>query len=168
MDPIEGIVKSMYGTRKRLLWWGSGLLGGAVALLIALFLLPIISSKALFGLLLFVIFLCICGIYLLVLAATILHPYKHPVVKHLRQQKHQIVWVYSFISINKPFGIELFKLVTVWLHYRDGSQQHIRIGHVYLNDCMAHLQATLPHATFGYSVEKEQLYRVNPALLERE
>ncbi len=67
-----------------------------------------------------------------------------------------------------PFGVHMFKLVTIWVHYRDGSQQHIRIEHKYLDECMKCLKEKLPHTTFGYSVQNEQLYRANPELLERE
>lgn len=158
----------MYRTRNNFLWWGSLLLAISVLGAIALWLQSNFSANAAKALILCLVFVFIVSLYLLVLAATLLHPAKHPVIEHLRRQKHQIVWVYSFININMPFGVEMFRLVTVWLHYRDGSQQYLRISHAYLSECMAHLETHLPHATFGYSVQKEQLYRANPVFLERD
>jgi len=168
MAEVEEIMSIMYRTRNRLLRWGLALLLVPVIVLGTLLLALDIPLKAAISMLLLMLFMAICGTYLLVLAATIMHPAKHPVIKHLRSERHQIVWVYSFVSINMPFGVELFKLVTIWLHYRDGSQQHLRIREAHLTECMEHLQNQLRHATFGYSVQKEQLYRANPALLERE
>lgn len=168
MGPIEAIIAIMYRTRNRLLRWGGALMGLSIVGIIVLASIPQLPRKPMISLLLLCAFLFISGLYLLVLAATLLHPTKHPIIKHLRHDKYQIVWVYSFININMPFGVEMFRLVTIWLHYRDGSQQYLRIAYAHLPECMAHLETKLPHATFGYSVEKEQLYRANPELLERE
>lgn len=158
----------MHRTRNRLLAWGAILfLSGLLGLVTVWYRLQL-PQNVFLSAVAFALFVMIAGFYLLILAGTILHPTKHPIIKHLRYERHQIVWVYSFINVNMPFGVHLFKLVTIWLHYRDGSQQHLRIEHKYLADCMQCLENELPHATFGYSVKNEQLYRANPVLLERE
>jgi hypothetical protein len=168
MSPIDAIIAIMYRTRNRLLRWGGVLMGLSLVGLGTVANIPQLPNKPLISLLLLCTFLFISGLYLLILAATILHPTKHPIIKHIRHDKYQIVWVYSFININMPFGVEMFRLVTIWVHYRDGSQQHLRIGHAHLLECMTHLETKLPQATFGYSIKNEQLYRANPELLERE
>lgn len=168
MEPIQGLIKCMLSTRNRLLKV-SGLLFSAFLILsiIAGLCRPLPNgiTEALFVL---AAFFVIAGLYLLILAATISNPTKHPVIKHLKNNKREIVWVYSFISINMPFGVHMFRLVTIWLHYRDGSQQHLRISHKHLEQCMLCLKDILPHATFGHSVANEQLYRANPELLDRD
>jgi hypothetical protein len=168
MPSIDAIVSKMYSTRNRLLVWvGIIWLTSLIGLIFTWHWLAL-PQNVFIGAIALLSFLFIAGFYLLLLAGTILHPTKHPIIRHLQHEKHQIVWVYSFISINMPFGVQLFRLVTIWLHYRDGSQQYLRIEYKYLKECMQCLQNELPHATFGYSVKNEQLYRANPVLLERE
>lgn len=168
MTPLQGIIDLMMRTRNRLLRGSAVLFAIFMAVLVLANLLHPLPNAVYRTTMVLAAFLIISSLYLLILAATISHPQKHPVIRHLREEKHQIVWVYSFVSINMPFGVHLFKLVTIWLHYRDGSQQIVRIGHKHLKQCMKCLENELPHATFGYSVKNEQLYRANPELLERE
>lgn len=158
----------MHRTRNRLLGITIILILALVALAAVACLWQSLSQAAYRAIGLACIFLLICCLYLFILVATVSNPSKHPVIKHLQSNNGDIVWVYSFISINMPFGVHMFKLVTIWLHYRDGSQQHLRISHRYLEACMHYLETLLPHATFGHSVKKEQLYRANPELLLRD
>ncbi|MEX0811227.1 MAG: hypothetical protein WD048_03355 [Chitinophagales bacterium] len=112
---------------------------------------------------------------LLVLAAIFIYnagkkvkPEKELLVRYLEFDPKQIVWVYSYVVQTMPFGIHFMKMTTVYFYYLDGNYTTIRVNGKVHNELMEELKGKLPHASFGFTSEKEQLYKANPALLYKE
>ncbi len=96
------------------------------------------------------------------------HPSNMRLIRLLKYQPEEIVWVYSVTTQNLPFGIQISKKTTMyfWLMERDNIT--IRLKEKDLKSVALYLNHQLPHASFGFSQEKEQWYIANPALLLRD
>lgn len=92
---------------------------------------------------------------------------KQPVLQYIEFDPRQIVWVYSYVIETMPFGIRFLKMHTVYFYFKNGKYTTIRVSSDVHNKLMGDLRDRLPHASFGFTSEKEQLYKANPALLYR-
>ena len=79
----------------------------------------------------------------------------------------RIVWVYCHISQIMPFGIYLYKRCRMYICDINGNSTTIMVDSKNANQLMDYLQSRLKGATFGHSIQKEQLYRANPLLLKK-
>ena len=71
-------------------------------------------------------------------------------------------WIYWFIIFNAiNTSIVYFKLI-------DGDEITLSIPEKELNTLMKELNRRLPHATFGYTKDREQWFMAEPALLLRD
>lgn len=93
---------------------------------------------------------------------------KQPVLQYIEFDPRQIVWVYSYVIETMPFGIRFMKMHTVYFYFKNGKYTTIRVNSDVHNKLMGDLKDRLPHASFGFTSEKEQLYSVNPNLLYQE
>lgn len=93
---------------------------------------------------------------------------KQPVLQYIEFDPRQIVWVYSYVIETMPFGIRFMKMHTVYFYFKNGKYTTIRVNSDVHNKLMSDLKDRLPHASFGFTSEKEQLYSVNPNLLYQE
>lgn len=110
----------------------------------------------------------IFGLYAVVHAWRMQKLEKNPILQSLKNSPNSIVWIYSYVTINMPFGIRLFKTCNIYVNFRNGSQHYISIDANRYSEITNSLQNDLPHATFGYTVQREQLFRVNPTMLYRD
>ncbi len=78
---------------------------------------------------------------------------------------HEVVWIYSYLVIYRPFGIRFFSNALIYFHFINGKSTTLRVPEKELNLAMKQLNTIFPNATFGYSIDKEQLFKANPALL---
>jgi hypothetical protein len=85
----------------------------------------------------------------------------------LTKSPEQIVWVYYYKVETMPFGIRVKQMITLYFWQMDRKHSEIRLSEREALQIMNGLRSHLPWATFGYSPEKEQLYRANPAMLRR-
>lgn len=93
------------------------------------------------------------------------NPRQDALLQILHQSPQLIVWVYRIHTHLAPFGIYAFQRVDLVLRLTNGSMLHLR-GSIREIDCVEQmLRVQLPHATFGYSAEREQWYTANPMLL---
>jgi len=86
----------------------------------------------------------------------------------LRESPWQVVWVYSVIVERRPFGIYFFRTATLFLKMEDGSELSVHLPHRHLRTVSHFLNRLLPHATFGYTSDRDYDYRVSPGRLRRE
>ncbi len=86
----------------------------------------------------------------------------------LEYSPKEIVWIYSIITENMPFGIRLFKKGMLLFKLNDGNEIGIPLPERDIRDISEKLQKILPHATFGYSKDKMQWYVVDPHLLYKD
>lgn len=105
-------------------------------------------------------------------AAALFHVYTHwnddRLIVLLRYQPRQIVWVYSLSLQIAPFGIYLFRRGTLFFKLSDGEEISISVPAHKLRLVSRTLNRLLPHATFGYTREREEQFRRSPLSLLRD
>lgn len=110
----------------------------------------------------------IIGLYAIIHAIRIQNPDKNRILHSLKERPQNIVWIYSYITVNMPFGIQLFRTCTMYVNFVDGKQSDLKVDPNRYDEINQLLQDDLPHATFGYTVQREQLYRADPKLLYKD
>lgn len=91
----------------------------------------------------------------------------HPLHQLLHQEPRQVVWVYSVVTQWMPFGLRFGQFSLLYFHTLQGKHYSISIPSTKIKLLSKYLNRLLPHATFGYSHEKAELYRTRPAKLIR-
>jgi len=86
----------------------------------------------------------------------------------ITQRSREIVWIYSMVIQRMPFGVQFSKQTYVYFKLLDGEEIVISIPEKNLEELMKTLNAYLPHATFGYSDDKELWYSADPAMMYQE
>ena len=90
-----------------------------------------------------------------------------PLMKMLIKKPQKVVWVYSVVTNRMPFGFQFSKNGLIYFKMIDGNEISIGMSEKELKIVSRFLNRMLPHATFGYSEEKEKRYLENPELLVR-
>lgn len=91
--------------------------------------------------------------------------HKAPLFQLLLHQPRKIVWVYSVLTQRMPFGFEFSRHGLMYFKLLDGTQIEVSLPEKHLVRVSAFLQRLLPHASFGYTAEREQWYIAAPELL---
>lgn len=86
----------------------------------------------------------------------------------IQRKSRKIVWVYSMITQRMPFGLQFSKQVCIYFKLIDGDEIVITIPEKELNEMMKTLNHYLPHATFGYSKDKEQWFMASPEMMYKD
>ncbi len=92
---------------------------------------------------------------------------EHRLIRLLKFQPEKIVWVYSVNTELAPFGIRLISTGMMYFKLNDRSEICVPIPSKQLKKISASLNSRLSHATFGYTLEREQWYEVSPYLLNK-
>ena len=138
---------------------------------ISAFCLIIIGSGTLFHCFGDNIFLAVIGLAILVSGIQYIHFLtKTPVVLPglITQRSREIVWIYSMVIQRMPFGVQFSKQTYVYFKMLNNEEIVVSIPEKDLEGLMKTLNAYLPHATFGYSDDKELWYRADPAMMYQE
>lgn len=88
-------------------------------------------------------------------------------VRLLRHHPRRIVWVYAMVTERLPFGFQFSKSGILYFKLVDGDDISVSLP---AQDCRLvsrFLNRLLPHATFGYSRDREQWYLADPRMLLR-
>lgn len=83
----------------------------------------------------------------------------------LHEQPEKIVWVYSVVTERTPFGFQLFKHGLLYFMLLDGDNISVSLPSAQLKIVSEGLNGMLPHATFGYTEEREVHYQKSPKML---
>ena len=117
-------------------------------------------------------FLCIIGVFLagigFYFSMRLLRHWGiqyHPIIHVLEQNPDQVVWVYTVVTRRVPYGLEVTEYGHLYLKLLNGEDVCVGMPARHLRLVSHYLNRLLPHATFGYSSNKEQLYRINPEML---
>ena len=86
----------------------------------------------------------------------------------LRHQPKQIVWVYSVVTERLPFGFQVARYGTMYFKLIDGDDIAVSLPIPQLKVVSKFLNRLLPHATFGYTKDREQWYIASPNMLLRD
>ncbi len=120
------------------------------------------------------VLLVILGLVLVVLAVRIVlslikywEVERHPIMQTLRQRPKEIVWVYALVTERMPFGIQFIKNGVLYFKLKNGEDLSVSLSAKKLKLVSKTLNRLLPHASFGYSVEREQTFITDPEQLLR-
>lgn len=90
---------------------------------------------------------------------------RHPLLRLLYEEQEQIVWVYTVVTRKMPYGFATSHHGLLHFKLINGEDLCVSLPARRLRLVSHYLNRLLPHATFGYSPNKEQLYRINPEML---
>lgn len=93
---------------------------------------------------------------------------KSSLMQLLLKQPRKIVWVYYVLTQRMPFGLEFSRNATIYFKLVDGDEITLSMSENETKIVLKMLQAQLPHATFGYSRDREQWFMASPELLYRD
>ena len=83
----------------------------------------------------------------------------------LNENPKQIVWVYSITTQTMPFGFHLWDTGTMYFKLLDGDEITVGLPTKKLKMVSKFLNRLLPHASFGYSEERQAQFEKDPKLL---
>ncbi len=83
----------------------------------------------------------------------------------LQHQPKQIVWVYSVVTERLPFGFQVGRYGTLYFKLADGDDIAVSLPVRDLKGVSEFLNRLLPHASFGYTRDREQWYMASPLML---
>lgn len=93
---------------------------------------------------------------------------KMELIRLLKYEPTEIVWVYHLETNRLPFGIQFQYDCTMYFKLMNRDFIEIKLPKSKMKLVSECLNVFLPHATFGYSVEKAQWYVASPELLLRD
>lgn len=88
--------------------------------------------------------------------------------RQLLDHPEQIVWVYSVVTQRLPFGFRFSQNGVLYLKLIDGDEHSVSLPPADLKLVSHFLNRLLPHATFGYTRDREQWFLADPRMLLRE
>lgn len=90
---------------------------------------------------------------------------KMELMRLLKYESSEIVWVYHLETSRLPFGIQFRYDCTMYFKLMNRDFIQINLPKAKIKMVSEILNRVLPHATFGYSIDNAQWYAANPALL---
>lgn len=112
-----------------------------------------------------IIFIGAGGILLLASFWNLSRRSDHPIIEVLHERPDDLVWIYPYILIHNPFGVRFSRNCHLYFWDVKGNQIMLRVSEKKAEEIKKELKPLLSKCTFGHSVEREQLYRVDPLLL---
>lgn len=94
-------------------------------------------------------------------------PNQIPLWSTLQHTPQHIVWVYTLVTQRMPFGFEMVQSGLIYVKLENGEDYSVGLAAKDLKLISRTLNRLLPHATFGYSKEKENIYDIDPKQLIR-
>ena len=86
----------------------------------------------------------------------------------LERRPGYIVWVYAVVTERLPFGLQFGSSCTLYFKLMDGDEVSVNLSAKSQREVSKTLNRLLPHATFGYTRDREQWYMADPAMLLRQ
>ena len=83
----------------------------------------------------------------------------------LNHEPGQIVWVYSVVTQTMPFGFHLWDAGTMYFKLLDGDEISVYLPVKKMKMVSKFLNRLLPHASFGFSEERQAQFESDPKLL---
>ncbi len=93
------------------------------------------------------------------------HDGGHRLLRLLEEHPQQIVWVYSVVTERLPFGFRFNRSGIMYFKLADGDEITLSLPAGQIKGISQYLNDRLPHATFGYTRDREQWFMASPYLL---
>jgi len=91
-----------------------------------------------------------------------------PLFLLLERKPQDIVWVYALVTERMPFGFKINHNALMYFKLIDRDSICLSVPAKRVEVISKGLNHLLPHATFGFSEDKEQLYIAAPEMLLRD
>ncbi|MEM9846980.1 MAG: hypothetical protein AAF847_03755 [Bacteroidota bacterium] len=91
-----------------------------------------------------------------------------PLFSTLKYRPNTIVWVYAVVTERMPFGFKIHQNAIMYFKLIDGDSISIAVPAERAEVICAGLNYVLPHASFGYTKDREQWYMAAPEMLLRD
>jgi hypothetical protein len=91
-----------------------------------------------------------------------------PLIQTLMRQPGRIVWVYAVVTSRMPFGLQIAQNGLMYFKLINGDEFTLSAPIKELKLISRFLNRLLPHATFGFTKDREQWYMAAPELLLKE
>lgn len=88
-------------------------------------------------------------------------------LRKMKKKPESIVWVYGLINQMSPYGFRFLKQGILYFQFEDGEEISVALPARELKLVSRFLNRVLPHATFGFSEEKANLFKKDPNALRR-
>ncbi len=88
-------------------------------------------------------------------------------ILHRESGRLQVVWVYHVKTQVMPYGFHIWERGTIYFKLIDGREITLDLPATKQKMVSKFLNRVLPHASFGYSEERQQLFDRDPSLLLR-
>ncbi|MBO6934008.1 MAG: hypothetical protein JJ863_03510 [Deltaproteobacteria bacterium] len=157
-DPIRLITFMVKKTRN------TQIIAGAITLLMGLgiVVVPFFDDSAGTGGLIFLVALgavaILAALFMFSKAWTLRDPSRAPVMRAILEQPQRICWVYQFT--HEVNGVPNYH---IFVHLEDGKKLEFSLAQIDPSSLLMALKERLPHAIFGYSAERQQLFARAPA-----
>ena len=92
----------------------------------------------------------------------------HELLELLDHEPERVVWVYHMVTQRMPFGFQFTKGGLLYLKLSDGDEYTVSMSPEHLKLVFRFLKRVLPHASFGFSAERQTAYRDDPKSLLQE
>lgn len=92
---------------------------------------------------------------------------REELLRVLEREPDRVVWYYYVKLDMMPFGVKVFERCTMHVRLSAGERLRVFGSKRDILKVMDQLSEIIPHATMGYSLESEQLYRASPDLLRK-
>lgn len=89
-------------------------------------------------------------------------------IQLVKSHPEQIVWVYAIVIEHAPFGLQFSRKATLYFKLMNRKEWSVSVSSKDVENISKALNTVLPHATFGYTRDREQWYMADPALLIRQ
>ena len=93
--------------------------------------------------------------------------HNNPLMNLLNDQAEDIVWVYVIVTQRMPFGLRFTENAVFYFKKIDRTDLTLGVPHMHIPVISRYLNQKLPHATFGYTRDREQWYMAAPEILIR-
>ncbi len=157
-DPIRLITFMVKKTRN------TQIIAGTLMVLMGLgiVVVPFFDDSAGTGGLIFLVALgaiaILAGLFMFSRAWTLRDPKRAPIMRAILEQPQRICWIYQFTQ--EVNGVPNYH---IYVHLEDGTQLEFNLAQLDPGPLLMALQERLPHAIFGYSAERQQLFARAPA-----
>lgn len=133
---------------------------GAIVLLARQF-----TPKTVYALSFLLVFVGFAGVYFLIQGLLRYDTQSNFLLQLINYNPQLVVWVYYRKIESAPFGIRMMQFTTLFIFLSNREFIALPMPESEILVLLPKLKKRLPHAVFGYSKQRAQLYEVSPDLL---
>lgn len=127
-----------------------------------------LPAKTVYSLSFFLVLIGFAGLYFLVQGLLRYDTQSNFLLQLINYNPQLVVWVYFRKIESAPFGIHILQFTTLFIFLSNREFIALPMSENKINALLPKLKKRMPHALFGYSKQRQQLYAISPDLLTSE